>query len=221
MKLALSFGLIAILVALAGEPPQNTIPTIGIRIGRNLYPELEDVTLEHVILLSWRYLDGIDSWGWAAVASTDSVASWCDSIGALFVFSPAEMGSFAEPSEPNGLWFRWDSFPDVTSQYAFAKPDPDGWDNVYAFMDGPTFYDSLPLPFMQSLHDSTSSYPAYWFFSPWDEGNTNQRARMVTADTSEDFGEFYGYWPDMYTQARSEVDSTPTMEEIDPEGVFS
>jgi len=65
MKPVLPLLLAISLIASSGEPPDNTIPTLGIRINRNPYPELEDVTLEHLLMVSWHYLDGVDSWGWA------------------------------------------------------------------------------------------------------------------------------------------------------------
>ena len=219
MKLVLPLMLAASMLASAGEPPDNTIPVLGIRINRNLYPELAGVTLGHIITLSWRHFDGVDAWGWASDTSTTNAAGSCDSIGLLLVLLPAEMGSFIEPSEPNGLWFRW-SEQDLEDDSAFVHPALPYWDGLDSARIAGAMWDTVQTR-MNDLDDASEGQPAYWFFGLWDEANTNQRAHMVMADTSAQYGEYYGYFPDMFTQARSRVDGTPAMEEVDPEGVFS
>lgn len=225
MKHALLFLMVCILVVGADTPPDNNLPTIGIRINKNETPELSDMTLEHLAMLSWKYFDGVDAWAWPTDESTDSTLKYCETLGMVFVLLPVEMGAFINTSDDStGLWFRWPEY-DLDQARAFAKVlvesgEPD-WDELSAYYSGPAFYDSLPAKWMLLLHDRTSGHPAYWFFGLWDEGNTNQRANMVTASEDPTL-EYMTYYPDMFTQAWSQsIPPTPTMEEIDPEGVFS
>lgn len=228
MKLVLPLILATSLFASAGEPPQNTIPILGVRINRSLFPELEGVALEHLIMLSWRYFDGVDAWGWAPLPTTRAVTAACDSLGMSFVLLSSEMGQFIQPAEPNGLWFRWPDYElDDAQAFAkvFAQSGEADWDSLCASFDGPTFYDTLPERQMALLGSAitgdTPGREAYWFLGLWDEGNTNQRANMMAASGSQTLT-YKTYFPDIFTQTWSqESPPTPTMEEIDPEGVFS
>ena len=135
----------------------------------------------------------------------------------VFVLLPVEMSCFLNKAdEVNGLWFRWPEY-DLDQARAFAKVlvesgEPD-WDELSAFYDGPTFYDTLPENWMITLNDNTDECPAYWFFGLWDEGNTNQRANMVTASEDPTL-EYMTYYPDMFTQAWSQ--SIPPFDGYDP-----
>ncbi|NLP04501.1 hypothetical protein GX411_00925, partial [Candidatus Fermentibacteria bacterium] len=220
MKHPLLLLLLSMLASSADTPPDNNLPTIGIRINKNETPELSDVTLEHLVVLSWRYFDGVYAWAWPTDESTDSTLKYCESLGMVLALLPIEMTGFLEPADTvYGLWFRLSDEP-LSSSHAFARPDTSDWDDLAKYLSASAMYDTLESR-MDDLHSATVDYPAYWFFGLWDEANTNQRSHMVTADTSAQYGEYFGYWPDMYTQDRSEGDHTPTMEAIDPEGTFS
>lgn len=140
MKLVLPLMLAASLLASAGEPPDNTIPILGIRINRSAYPELEGVALEHLIMLSWRYFDGVDALGWPQNVYTIPVVDACDSLGMSFVLLPAQMGQFIDPGHENGLWFRWPDY-ELDDPYAFAQVFHESgqadWDNLTAYSMGP------------------------------------------------------------------------------------
>ena len=81
MKHALLFLTLSVLASSADTPPDDNLPTIGIRINKNETPELSDVTLEHLAMLSWRYFDGVDGWAWPSHETTDSTLKYCETLG--------------------------------------------------------------------------------------------------------------------------------------------
>ncbi|MCK5132368.1 MAG: hypothetical protein KAR40_09495 [Candidatus Sabulitectum sp.] len=223
----LSFSYIFILLSvllspalsLAGSPPSNTIPIIAER------PEFDEVDLDVFCMLSWHYFDALQDGDQTASSFYNKYIGPANQTGIFLCISPAPIQRWGH--WPWG-WVARMSEEAFSSPTAYARPVWKGItvgtttflkDTLIAEFSAPEIRDSLEacVAIMDSLFGDEEQV---WFYNTFDEGPQRQYAHMIR-DSIPGYYEVDDYIPNMYTQARDPIDSLPTLEEIDPQGIFS
>lgn len=114
-------SLILISTLLADDPSDNDIPTLAMRLhGSNV--NFDDIDLELLCKLSWRYFDAVNFSGTASNEPFQDLMSLCDRAGIYSSICPAEVMQYLKHwgDSTYRYWFR-NSDSLLTSDLCFAK----------------------------------------------------------------------------------------------------
>ncbi len=177
------------------------------------------VTMETICGLSWRYFDALWLLDWAKHQRLGDRAQWCDSAGMYIV----PMGNPIGYGFPGHWWARFDSV-SLADDSAFIQPDSLG-ESIDSVLSAPAMMDAIQADLAENLRHN-SDRPAIWYYDLFNEGPSWQYHHRIDSSYVYD-----DYVPNIFTQALGPDSAdykgtmyyatTPQMEEIAPQGVFS
>ncbi|MCD6588165.1 MAG: hypothetical protein J7K88_06405 [Candidatus Fermentibacteraceae bacterium] len=212
-------------VVKAGAPPENSIPIIADR------PNFNTVNLELFLQLSWHYFNVLQAGDQTAEQIFNELLPPANQTGMFLCIAPV----------PIQKWGHWPgTFTGRFSENAFSGSTAYGrpvWygityggttfqkDTVLEYFSAIEFKDSLEknVQIMDSLFGAENQV---WFYNTFDEGPNRQWNHMMhdsvyNPSTGDSVATYIDdFIPNMFTQALGQ-DSLPSLEKIDPEGVFS
>ena len=208
-QIALCLGVIVLIAATfvstspADAPPENTIPMIAMKTGQGTTSQ--DVTLQFICGLLWRYFDGVWLEGYVMGCQNNAI-ELSDSAGAFVVLAPSWYQELT--SVPANRWGRYDGEAALQDSNAFIHSldftDIDGIRDAEDMMDNIAWRCS-------TLAYEVTGYDCIWYYDIFNEAPSIQlRGQTQLLDSLP----FLRYIPSVFTQDTS-------MSTVDADGVFS
>ncbi|MFO8183590.1 MAG: hypothetical protein R6U39_05395, partial [Candidatus Aegiribacteria sp.] len=128
--------------------PENTIPTLAMRIKGPDASFITDFPIQLLCELSWLNFDAVNFGGRASKYYVTDLMSLCDSAGVHYSFCASEIMQYlAEWADPEyRYWFRYEDA-SLTSDSCFARSNAE-FDSILQFMPAESLYymdDSLSI----------------------------------------------------------------------------
>jgi hypothetical protein len=219
MVVGISF--LTIPVSVAGSPPANTIPVIGLK------PKYEGIDTQLFCMLSWHHFDGLSKQFFSGSDILENVVLCGDTTGMLTLVNPWKL------TEITQLLAYMNELED-TLDYALPV-----WDgrvvHVVEYTQDGIIEEYTPAQMAAEMEDAADCLYSWfsdddtsvWFYYGSDEAPMKQWTHMVNDSTMYD-----NYIPNFFTQEMDSVyrpdlnlasDSVwqPTMAEVDPRGIMS
>ncbi|MBD3370502.1 hypothetical protein GF402_09095, partial [Candidatus Fermentibacteria bacterium] len=212
------------------EPPENTIPTLIMRLVTvDMRPW--DITVDLLCEMSWLHFDAINFHGWGGNQMARDVMARCEEVGLCYSFCAFEIMQYLKEwaNPDHRYWFRnygpepADSA-SLLSDSCFAQSSTD-FDSIINYTSADSMYEvdkdiSLTEQIVNGLATEMADMVEEgisppWFYEVYDEA-PSQQWRHVTDDELP----YNDYIPNVYTQA---VDGSgePTQEEVEASGIYS